>query len=260
MEGHDLLDVADDDARREHERRSGGAVFVVSNRPLVPQDSLEQSRGFGSNGELPRFYGSPVLFGIARDPHTLFVYWEIDWKNVFGDKLPTDRKAYLFVTSNDGSEKIRVAVEPFEGNHCVAVSKARSSYRIELGYYEPAEHWRSVIISDTISTPPEDVSEVGEIEVATIPFHLNFQRVVDAFRGSKFDSEAVTRIIATLQKSADEAGGAATPQNDDEIVRAIESTLSEKDARERSQLKESQEAFATRKQIESILGSGPSSR
>ncbi len=82
----------------------------------------------------PRSYGRPVLFGIARDPHTLFVYWEIDWPSAFGSKPPADRKVYLRVISGDGTEETKVAVEPFAGNHCVAVSQARSTYRIELGY------------------------------------------------------------------------------------------------------------------------------
>ena len=210
-------------------------------------------------GELPRYYGIPLLFGIARDSHTLFVYWEIDWKNVFADKPPMDRKAYLFVTSDDGSEKIRVAVEPFAGNHCVAVSGARSTYRIELGYYEEGENWCSVMISESIATPPDGVSESGEIDVATVPFHLNFQRIVDAFRGSKYDGEALTRIITMLQKSFDESGDVTIPQTEGELHNVIESTLSKRDALERSRLKNSEEAFATRKKIEAILGSGPSS-
>jgi len=264
MERHDLLKVADDEAKREHERQSGDAVFVVSHRPLVSEGLPEQSSRTSSPdyenlGELPRYYGIPLLFGIARDSHTLFVYWEIDWKNVFADKPPMDRKAYLFVTSDDGSEKIRVAVEPFAGNHCVAVSGARSTYRIELGYYEAGENWCSVMISESIATPPDGVSESGEIDVATVPFHLNFQRIVDAFRGSKYDGEALTRVITMLQKSVDESGDVTIPQTEGELHSVIESTLSKRDALERSRLKNSGEAFATRKKIEAILGSGPSS-
>ncbi|HZJ37773.1 MAG TPA: hypothetical protein VFD18_01270, partial [Chthoniobacterales bacterium] len=87
MKRHDLLSVADDEATKAHNKKSGG-VFVVSQRPLVPPELQEKSRSlpdYENLGELPRFYGEPILFGIARDPHTLFVYWEIDWKNRFGD-------------------------------------------------------------------------------------------------------------------------------------------------------------------------------
>jgi hypothetical protein len=172
METHDLLNVADDEARKAQDA-PGGAAFVLSSRPIVPpelreQSSRVQSRDYENLGELPRFYGRPVLFGIARDPHTLFVYWEIDWKSKFGDKPPADRKVHLRVICEDGSEETRLTVEPFAGNHCVAVSQARGIYRVELGYHEPAEVWNSVATSEAIATPPDDVSESGDIDVATV--------------------------------------------------------------------------------------------
>ncbi len=264
MEDHDLLNVADDEAKQEHNRESGGAVFVVSNRPIAPPELQEQSargrsRDYENLGELPRFYGRPVLFGIARDPHMLFVYWEIDWKSAFGDKPPADRKVHLRVISEDGSEETKVSVEPFAGNHCVAVSQARSTYRVELGYHEPAQVWNSVVTSDAIATPPDDVSETADIDVATVPFHLSFQRMVDAFRGSKYDGDALVEIVGRLQKRADDTGDETLTETDRELLRAIDCTLSEADATQRARLRKSEEAFATRERIESILGFGASS-
>lgn len=262
MEAHDLLNAAADEARQENDEQSGGAVFVLSNRPLVPQEQLSRSasRDYENLGELPRFYGQPVLFGIARDPHTLFVYWEIDWKSAFGDKPPADRKVHLRVMADDGSEEDRVTVEPFAGNHCVAVSQPRSSYRIELGYHEPAEVWNSVATSAAIATPPDDVSESGAIDVATVPFHLSFQRMVDAFRASKYDGDALVEIVGRLQERADAPGNDALTETDREVLRAIDWSLSETDAAQRSRLRKSEDAFATRQRIESILGFGVSSR
>ena len=265
METHDLLNVADDEARQEHDEQSGGAVFVLSNRPISPlelqkQSSRGASRDYENLGELPRFYGRPVLFGIARDPHMLFVYWEIDWKSAFGDKPPADRKVHLRVISGDGSEQTRVTVEPFAGNHCIAVSQARSTYRVELGYYEPAQVWNSVATSDTIATPPDDVSESVDIDVATIPFHLSFQHMVDAFRGSKYDGDALVEIVARLQERADNSAEGTLTDADRELLRAIECSLSETDAMQRSRLRKAENAFATRQRIESILGFGASSR
>src|SRR5438477_12497042 len=37
---------------------------------------------FESLGELPQSYGENTLFLIARDPHWLFSYWDIDWSGV----------------------------------------------------------------------------------------------------------------------------------------------------------------------------------
>jgi hypothetical protein len=264
MEAHDLLNMADGEAMQENDEQSGGAVFVLSNRPLVALESQEQSgspsRDYENLGELPRSYGRPVLFGIARDPHTLFVYWEIDWQGAFGNKPPADRKVHLRVISEDGSEETRVTVEPFAGNHCVAVSQARSTYRIELGYYEPAEVWNPVATSDAIATPPDDVSENAAIDVATIPFHLSFQRMVDTFRASKYDGDALVEIVGRLQERADIAGDEGVPETDRELLRAIDVSLSETDTVQRSRLRKSEDPFATRRRIESILGFGVSSR
>jgi Domain of unknown function (DUF4912) len=265
MEAHDLLNVAGDEAMQENGEQSGGAAFVLSNRPLVspesqPQSAAGPSRDYENLGELPRSYGRPVLFGIARDPHTLFAYWEIDWQGAFGNSPPVDRKVHLRVMAEDGSEETRVTVEPFAGNHCVAVSQARSIYRIELGYHEPAEVWNSVAISDAIATPPDDVSENDAIDVATIPFHLSFQRMVDAFRAAKYDGDALVEIVGRLQERADIPGDTALTETDRELLRAIDCTLSEADTTQRSRLRKSADPFATRQRIESILGFGASSR
>jgi hypothetical protein len=264
MDAHNLVDAANDQATLENDGENGGALFVLSNRPLVPRESPARSaadnRDYENLGELPRSYGQSVLFGIARDPHTLFAYWEIDWPEVFGNNPPADRKVHLLVFSEDGSEETRVAVEPMAGSHCVAVTQARSSYRIELGYHEPAGVWNSVASSDAIETPPDDVSESGSIDVATVPFHLSFQRMVDSFRASKYDGDALVEIVGRLQERADDPTDAAVSDSDRELLRAIDWSLSETHAAQRSHLRQSKDVFATRQRIESILGFGASSR
>jgi hypothetical protein len=265
MEAHDLLNIADDEAMQENDEQSGGAAFVLSNRPIVPLESREQSahgapRDYENLGELPRSYGRSVLFGIARDPHMLFAYWEIDWQSALGNKPPADRKVHLRVISDDGSEETRVTVEPFAGNHCVAVSRARSTYRIELGYHEPTDVWNSVATSDAIMTPPDDVSENASIDVVTVPFHVSFQRMVDAFRASKYDGDALVEIVGRLQERADIPGDVALTDTDRELLRAIDLSLSETDTMQRSRLRKSEDVFATRQRIESILGFGASSQ
>jgi hypothetical protein len=264
MEAQDLLNVANDGAMPENGEQSGGAAFVLSNRPIVPLELQEQlsrgpSRDYENLGELPRSYGRPFLFGIARDPHTLFAYWEIDWPGAFGNKPPTDRKVHLRVMADDGTEETRVTVEPFAGNHCVAVAQACSSYRIELGYHEPAEVWNSVATSDAIATPPDDVSESDSIDVATVPFHLSFQRMVDTFRASKYDGDALVEIVGRLQERADIPGDTDLTENDRELLRAIDCSFSEADTMQRSRLRKSEDVFATRQRIEAILGFGSSS-
>lgn len=251
-------------AHPESDEAGGGAAFVLSSRPIVPlEEPAPSSRGESTDyenlGDLPRSYGGAFLFAIARDPHTLFAYWDVDWPEVFGDSPPADRKVHLRVLWHDGLEETTAAVEPLEGSHLISVLHARSSYRIEIGYYAPENVWNSVAMSDAVITPPDDVAETGPIDVATVPFHLSFQRIVDTFRGSKYDGDALVEIVGRLQEHADNSE-ASLSESEREILRALESGLAETGAQHRSRLRNAQDTFFTRQRIESILGFGATSR
>ena len=243
----------------------GGAEFVLSSEPVVPHDiSASEAaailRDYENLGELPRSYGGAFLFAIARDPHTLFVYWDIDWAAEFGDTPPSDRKAHLRVLWHEGIEESTVAVEPLAGSHLVRVIHARSSYRVEIGYYAPDSVWNSVGISSAVITPPDDVAESngGPVDVATIPFHLSFQRIVDTFRSAKYDGDALAEIMGQLQHHAD-TSEATLPESERELLRALEAGLGEKEASQRAQLRNGPDVFASRERVESILGFGATS-
>ena len=113
--------------------------------------------------------------------------------------------------------------------------------------------------SELIETPPDEVSESASIDVATVPFHLSFQRMVDAFRASKYDGDALVEIIGRLQESADDPAESALSDDDRELLRAIDWSLSETHSMQRSRLRRAEDTFVTRQRIESILGFGASS-
>ena len=254
--------AAGSDALQAEARSKGGDPYRVTKDPLVPRDSRGHQSRSGSQdyenlGDLPRFYGQPVLFGIARDPHSLYVYWEIDWHKTFGERPPADRKAYLRVISDDGSEEIRVAVEPFAGNHLVPVTQARSIYRIELGYEEPTGVWHSVAESKGIATPPDDISDNAGIDVATVPFHLSFQHMIDRFRAGR-DRKTLIRMVSRLQDRADDVGEEDLPESDRELLRGLGSG-SGMGMVYRARLRKAADALATRRQVEAVLGVGVSS-
>jgi uncharacterized protein DUF4912 len=252
---NDVADLTDE--------AEGGAEFVLSSRPVVPAEDRSSNAGalhdYENLGELPRSYGGAFLFAIARDPHTLFAYWDIDWATIFGNTPPVDRKVHLRVLWHEGIEESTAAVEPLAGSHLLSALHARSSYRVEIGYYAPEDVWNSVAISAAIITPPDDVAENGPVDVATIPFHLSFQRIVDTFRGSKYDGDALAEILGRLQHHAD-SSDATLPESERELLRALESGLSGKDAAQRARLRSAPDVFATRQRIESILGFGATSQ
>ncbi|MEY2505198.1 MAG: uncharacterized protein QOG27_1478 [Verrucomicrobiota bacterium] len=240
---------------------AGGAAFVLSSQPILPVEERMPSSGsdYENLGDLPRSYGGAFLFAIARDPHTLFAYWDIDWPEVFGDNPPADHKVHLRVLWHEGIEESKTAAEPMAGSQLITVSHARSSYRIELGYYAAEDFWHSVAMSDAVVTPPDDVAETGPIDVATVPFHLSFQRMVDAFRGSKYDGDALVEILGRLQEQADNSD-ASLPESEREILRTLESGLSGTAGQQRAGLRNARDTFFTRQRLESILGFGATSR
>ena len=229
---------------------NGPVVRLARSDPKLPGDLAEIV-------ELPRVYGAPLLFAIARDPHTLFVYWVIDWSSIFESTSPVDRQVHLRVYRNDGSEETGEAVEPMAGNCYLTVSEPREKYRLEIGYYQPEEVWNSVAKSDPVTMPPESVAQSVDVDVATIPFHLSFQRLIDTFRGS--NGNALTEIVSRLQKRAvsHEERALLSPE-EWEILRAMNLSIDDIGAARSAFLKRENGA-ALRWRAEALLGFGATS-
>jgi hypothetical protein len=171
--------------------------FRISGKSVVPVTEDEQLHNLTDNVGLPRIYGPPRLFAIARDPYTIFAYWSIDWASVFKEGDPVDRQVHLRVRCADGHEEKSVAVEPMAGMHAVTMSRRHRSCRLEIGYYQPADMWHSVAASNEIVMPANEISQAEETGLATIPFHLAFQQLVELFGAAKGDALAV--VISRFQ-------------------------------------------------------------
>ncbi|MFZ3375488.1 MAG: hypothetical protein WA183_08035, partial [Chthoniobacterales bacterium] len=123
--------------------------------------------------------------------------------------------------------------------------------------YQPADVWHSVASSDQVNMPPDRVAENADVDLATIPFHLSFQRLIDLFRASNRD--ALAEIISRLQKRAltDEESGLLSAE-EWEILRAMNLSLSDVAAARRA-FKERASSEKLRKRTEAILGFGSTS-
>jgi len=229
---------------------NGPVVRLARSDPKLPNDLPEVI-------ELPRVYGEPLLFAIARDPQTLFAYWIIDWSSIFENTAPVDRQVHLRVYRNDGTEEISEAVEPMAGNCYLKVSEPGASYRIEIGYYQPEDVWNLVAKSDVVSVPPESVAQSVDVDVVTIPFHLSFQRLIDTFRAS--NGNALSEIVSRLQKRAvsDEERALLSPE-EWEVLRAMDLSVADIDAARSAFLKRGN-GTALRRRAEALLGFGASS-
>jgi hypothetical protein len=206
---------------RETNRNS----FQISRKPVVPLGEPEQKHDFSDSGELPRAYGPPFLFAIARDSRTIFAYWNVDWASMFEKAAPVDRQVHLRVYRADGFEEKSVAVEPMAAVHYVTTSRPHGSYRVEIGYYQPADVWHSVATSNEVMMPPDGIAEIADVDLATIPFHVSFQQLVNLF-GAKND-DALAAVIARFQKRALPGEGHKLSVGDRKILRNVGVSLSE---------------------------------
>jgi hypothetical protein len=105
--------------------------------------------------------------------------------------------------------------------------------------------------------PSDRVSDNLDVDLATIPFHLSFQRLIDLFRASNGD--ALTEIVSRLQRRAfTDEDRAMLSEEEWEILRAMDLSLDEIESRRRL-VKTRANETALRKRTEAILGFGSTS-
>jgi hypothetical protein len=182
--------------------------------------------------ELPPHYGKPLLVAIARDPTTLFVCWSVDWPAAFGNSLPADRRAHVRLRQN-GNERT-VPVEPMSGNCAIKELEPGETYSIELGYFAPPETWNSVVTGNEVMMPFPSEGGDDSIDVATVPFHLTFQRMLGALR--RADGDELAQTLAEFQARASKSEITA---QESEILGALD--LSQEDLQKTATTRESLE-------------------
>jgi Domain of unknown function (DUF4912) len=187
--------------KTDRNERTGTARegFRISKKPVVQVAAGGRFHDVNDSPDLPHVYDTPALFAIARDPRTIFVSWNIDWHSVFEKGMPPDRQVHLQVYRADGLEKI-VAVEAMAAIHYVTISDPHGSYRVGIGYYQPADVWHSVAISNEILMPRYEVGETADMAIAMLPFHVSFQHLLDLFEPTS--DTALAKIIARFQERA----------------------------------------------------------
>src|SRR5256714_5230795 len=178
---------------------------------------------------LPAHYGKPLLVAIAGDPRTLFVCWSVDWRAAFAKGSPADRCAHVRI--RQGAHEKTVAVEPMSGSCAIEELEPGETYSVELGYYAPPETWNSVVVGNEVMMP--FTSELAEtIDVATVPFHLTFQRMLGLFRGSNADD-----LAQTLAQFQERANRSELSRDETEVLRALD--LSPEDLQKTAAARES---------------------
>jgi hypothetical protein len=200
-------------------------AYQISEGPVtssVPHAGIADAAGDMS---LPAHHGMPLLLAIARDPRSLFVCWSLDWTSAFANGVPADRRAHVRLRSN--AEDRIVGVEPLVGSCVVETLEPGATYTVELGYYAPADSWNVIVTGNEVMMPLESESVDEAIDVATVPFHLTFQRMLNVFRVS--NGGDLLNALARIQERA--VAPSELSGEEKEVLRALD--LSEQDLRNR---------------------------
>ncbi len=223
--------------RKNSQRRQGKSKstdgFRISDGPVVPESKEGRNVSEFNNVGLAHPYDPPVLFAIARDPRTIFTYWNIDWPSIFEKGDPVDRQVHLRLYRADGIEETNAAVEPLVGHYYLQLPRPNSSYQVEIGYYQSADVWHSVAQTDVVTAPRDDIGEAGNVDLATIPLHLSFQRLLDLF-GAPNRSALAERISKFQTHALDDEKRTVLSRKEREVLRATNISLPEMAAARRA--------------------------
>jgi hypothetical protein len=247
--------MAERKTKRNTRTSKAREVFQISRKPVVHLAADSRLKDAGDSPGLPRVYDPPILFAIARDSRTIFTSWNIDWVSVFEKAIPVDRQVHLRVYRADGLEEKSVAVEPMAGMHYVTRSEPHGSYRVEIGYYQPADIWHSVATSKEVVMPPSGITGTRDVDLVTIPFHLSFQQLLDFF-GPANDTE-LAAVISQFQKRALSSEEQTLSGGHKKILRKLHGSVSELAAEWRAYNDIDDEKLARR--TRALLGFGSSS-
>ena len=219
--------------------------FHISREPVVPLAADNRRQNGDSAVGLPRFYGTPILFAIARDSRCIFAGWNIDWPLVFEKTMPLDRQVYLRLYRANGVEEKSVAVEPMRGMHYVSTSEPQGSYRVEIGYSQRADVWNSIATTNEIMMPPDGTTETADVDLVTIPFHISFQQLVESL-GAANNTDLAIGILQFQKRALSSEDPTRLSSEEKRILRKLDVSLSYIEAAQRAFAKTDSEKLARR--------------
>lgn len=159
--------------------------------------------------ELPgaeRNYGEVRLWLVARDPRSLFAYWEFRAEEHL-HAAGSDGRAHFFlrIFRENGEAVSSTEIEPFPGNAFIPVQSPDSGYFCELGFYA-GKTWCFIARSGVAHTPPEIPPEDAPVLFATIPAQISLAQMRRVLSASARPGESLAVTAARIQGDAREHG------------------------------------------------------
>jgi hypothetical protein len=155
-----------------------------------------------AEGELPEAYGTRQLLLAARDPHWLYVHWDLtrEQQRHF-NSVSVDHHLILriYLDAVAGKPRDEIHVHP-ESRHWFAhVERAGAKYIAELGYYAAAGKWTTISTSSPTLTPPDTLSSETSAEFATIPLDLPMEKLLELVKEAVRENVPVAEALQELR-------------------------------------------------------------
>jgi hypothetical protein len=196
----------------------------------LPGEPLEATR---ESGELPEAYGTAKLLLTARDPHWLYVHWDLTREQLQEyNRRSADGHLILrvFIDHPTSEPYVETHVNPESRNWFVHVGRGGTKFTAVLGYYaKTGASWTQISVSAPTSTPPDALSSDTSAHFATIPIDVPFEKLLTALKAAVGEgaplAEAIQRLrsegYAGLPSQAKNLGARWTPEQEQALAELI---------------------------------------
>ena len=164
-------------------------------------------------------YGEARLWAAARDPRTVFAYWQFDpaeHPEARGDDGVS--RFFLRIIHDDGFPDATVEIDPAAGHWFVTVSRPDCGYFAELGFFSRGV-WCFLARSGNTRTPPEGVVEAGPSQFVTIPARVTLGEIRQRLAASALPGEGIAQTAARFQAGPRE--GSAWTEEEESLLAIV---------------------------------------
>lgn len=157
---------------------------------------------FIEEGELPDAYGTRQVLVTPRDPHWLYVHWDLTREQLRECNAQSIHKHLVLRISRPDEEDDfagEVHVHPESRHWFVHVAEAGVKYAVELGYYGRNQGWTKISTSAPILAPPDVISGETSVQFATIPTQVALSRLVDIVKSAVGSNLSLAHAIEEIR-------------------------------------------------------------
>jgi hypothetical protein len=152
---------------------------------------------------LPQAYGTRQVLVTARDPHWLYVHWDLTLDQLRQyNALSLHKHLVLRIAKAGANEPAgEVHVHPESRHWFVHVAEAGARYTVELGYHDRAKAWIRIALSAPTTTPPNVVSDDTSAKFATIPADVTLSRLQELVRTGAGSQPSLAYALEALRRA-----------------------------------------------------------